>query len=652
MIPSKYVPGQSSAARKSRLEGKPSMLPKPRRPGSTDRFSTEARRPSTAGHRSSSAEPPRATLGGGRLSREASATKLSMNPRSRSQQGDARYGQPATTPLRSSHYFRTTTTPQRTPSEDRANPSWQTSLDRALAFVTVKDQRVLSSAAWQRAEWQRVGEALAARAASAAEGGGGMALIRPLTIARFVEITGALLQAITNDAAKLNTDNYLTKLPHLSKRLLYPGAVSKNWLRTVNTLHAFPHALALIAYLLDLANHIQTPVVDEWLYMKKDDLTCLRHDYLYKCWIRFQDPDHQFEDINEEYLQNLKMLLGNNEEKIAELQQIIKKYEACLEDEAELAARAEAQRRAERRDALAAALRAQVAERLADRSAAAEQRAAALALADALRLLDMEMERANAENQRLLEEVAQQPLSISERTRLLDEVDYALRVHDSKRALAEQIAKMVLSKETELALWQKKTLDSCVEYKQGLIHLSAKFPELSANAIDENELMSAACSEKVCASIAALREGAAALARQKALRTAERATRRRQRAQLMEETQAKIAELKSLVELEQQARESELSKENAEAAAWSAEKLEIGRQVEALRTAQEHHAKVDTELDFWERQNLAWQEKLSAMREYIELQREEAVRVLQAAKEKRYKILMDSIQIWNEKLAQ
>lgn len=51
------------------------MLPKPRARGSTDRLSTEARRPSATGLRSSSAEPSRATYGP-RLSREASATKL------------------------------------------------------------------------------------------------------------------------------------------------------------------------------------------------------------------------------------------------------------------------------------------------------------------------------------------------------------------------------------------------------------------------------------------------------------------------------------------------------------------------------------------------------------------------------------------------
>lgn len=58
--------------------------------------------------------------------------------------------------------------------------------------------------AWQRSECARVGEALAKRESS-------MALIRPLTITRFVDTVGALLTAITKDA-KLNNDNYVTKV--------------------------------------------------------------------------------------------------------------------------------------------------------------------------------------------------------------------------------------------------------------------------------------------------------------------------------------------------------------------------------------------------------------------------------------------------------
>lgn len=71
MLPHRLTAGASVGAMR-----KPSLLPKLRRAGSTDRTSVDARRPSAA--RSSSADPPRATLGA-RLSREASATKLPLN---------------------------------------------------------------------------------------------------------------------------------------------------------------------------------------------------------------------------------------------------------------------------------------------------------------------------------------------------------------------------------------------------------------------------------------------------------------------------------------------------------------------------------------------------------------------------------------------
>ncbi|XP_035452902.2 uncharacterized protein LOC118277966 [Spodoptera frugiperda] len=648
MNPNRYIPGQSSALRKSRLEGKVSLLPKPRRPGSTDRLSTEARRPSTAGHRSSSAEPARGTFGAGRLSREASATKLPLNGRSRSQQAD-RFGQSSMTPLRSSHYAaRPTTTPVRTPSEDRASRNWQTSLDRALAFVTIKDQRPISAVAWQRAECSRVGDALSARGGGAAPA---MALIRPLTIARFVDIASALLSAITRDT-KLNTDNYVTKLPHLSKRLLYPGTVSKSWLKTVNTLHAFPHALALIAYLLDLVNHIEMPISDDTLYVGKDEFACLRRDYLYKCWIRFQEPGHQFADLDEEYLQNLKILLGNDEEKIAELKQIIKKYETCLEDEVEAAARADEARRAERREALLGGLRALKGARRANRADYDAQSTLKTDYVDVIKQLDSEIERATAESQQLKQELESQPLSVEQRTKLLDEVDYALRVQDSKRSLAEQIGKMVLTKETELALWQKKTLDSCVEYKQGLIHLSAQFPDLVSLAIDEKELMSAECAVRVSCGLEALKVLATSLAQRRHHHAREKTALARKRAALLDETRAKIREMKTTVQREQDMLDSETSKEADDVAATAAELRELNARMEELKLQQEEYTRTENELQFWEQQNDAWRSRLTALQEYIEAQRAEAKRVLDAAREKRIKLVVNSIQQWNEKLAQ
>lgn len=49
-----------------------------------------------------------------------------------------------------------------------------------------------------------------------------------------------------------------------------------------------------------------------------------------------------------------------------------------------------------------------------------------------------------AESQQLKHELETQPLTVEQRTKLLDEVDYALRVQDSKRSLAEQIGKVLL----------------------------------------------------------------------------------------------------------------------------------------------------------------------------------------------------------------
>lgn len=481
--------------------------------------------------------------------------------------------------------------------------------------------------------------------AALAAGGGGMALIRPLTIARFVDITGALLASVIGDA-KLNNDNYITKLPHLSKRLLYPGTVSKSWLRTVNTLHAFPHALALIAYLLDLVSHIEMPVSDDWLYLGKDELSCLRRDYLYKCWIRFQDPGHQFEDLNEDYLQNLKTLLGNDEEKIVDLKRTIQKYEACLEDEVELAARADEARRTERRGALAAALRTLRSARAAARGEADAQRALHRQGLDEIKHLEADTERAHLENEELSEELERQSLSVAERARLLDEVDYARRVQDSKRALADQIAKMVLTKENELALWQKRTLDSCVEYKQGLIHLSAQHPDVAELAIDENQLMCASCAEEVARAVERLRERASLLGLRRARAQRDRAALARRTHALSEEIRAKISEAKCSAEREQQALDGETAREAAEAATWSRHLQDLADKMDELRAQQEHYAQADRDLQFWEKQELAWRSKLTELREYTGSRRGECARLLARAGGERARRVAGAVGGW------
>ncbi|XP_034835721.1 kinetochore protein NDC80 homolog [Maniola hyperantus] len=640
MMPTRYAPGHSSAIRKSRLDSKPSLLPV-RRQGSTDRTSTEARRPSTTGARSSSAEPARGTIGVPRLSKDASVTKLSTG-RARSQTGEYRYGS-TTTPLRSSQYSTPTTTPSRTP-EDRLSRNWETCLERALAFVTVKDKRQISNVAWQRAEQTRVSAALGAR------GMAGAPLLRPLTIARFIDIVNDLLASIIGDV-KLSNESYVTKLPHLAKRLLYPSPVSKSWLRTVNTLHAFPQALALIGYLLDLATHCQMPMSDDWLFISRDEVSCLRRDYLNKCWIRFQDPPgNDFRDLNEDYLRGLRALFGDDDDKILQLEQEIKEYDRRLEDTEELAARAEEARRVERRDALLAALRSVRGARRGVAADVAALRTAGRDHAEQLRVLDSEIERASAAIEQLRVELEQQPISVEERTALLDEVDYATRVHDSKRALAKQISKMLASRESELAQWQKSTLDACVEYKQLLICLGAQLPALAHLAVDEKELMDEECAVFMARAVETLREEGARLAAKKAELLRSRSMLGRKRAVLLEETRNKIADMKSCMQREQQALDAENAKESSDAAAWSRDQQQTSARLEQLRANREEHAKVAAELAFWEKQDAAWRAKLGELRAYVSATRARVQQRACAVRESRAARLRDTLALWRDKL--
>ncbi|XP_041983280.1 kinetochore protein NDC80 homolog [Aricia agestis] len=642
MLPSRFSV-QSSNIRKSRLEGKASLLPLPRRPGSTDRLSTEARRPSAAGHRSSSAEPPRGTLGV-RFSREASATKLPINRRSRSQTGEAKYGATAT-PLRNNPHSRPTTTPVRTPSKDRE--SWQSSLERAQACVTIKDQRPISSAAWQRAEITRVSEGMAAR-------GAGAALVRPLTIARFVDIVAVLLAPLSTRDHRLNTDNYVAKLPHLLKRMLYPGAVSKSWLKTVNTLHAFPHALALIAYLLDLVTHVEMPVPEESLYLEKDEVSCLRRDYLYKCWIRFQEPNVTYDDLNTEYLDSLNNLLGNNDDKIAHLQDVVKRLTADLEDEAERAARADEARRVARRDARAVALRG---ERATRRAVAADISAARAGLTEAgaaLAAVTQQAERAAATLTAVCGAVEAQTLTREQRAALTEQLEYAQQVLGSKRQLMDTVSGAVGEREAALAGWRRAALDACVSYKRQLIHLAARAPNLATLAvdIDEKAVIESDCTEVVNRAVEALRAEAARLSERRAAVARQRTADTRQRAAKLQAARARVAELRQTVERETAASEAECAREAAAAAAWADEELRLLQRLERLRDDTAQHERPVADLRHWETQEQLWKSKLGELKEYVEAQRADAKLLMAEAIEKRVKLYIDHVRVCSERLDQ
>lgn len=74
---------------------------------------------------------------------------------------------------------------------------------------------------------------------------------------------------------------------------------------------------------------------------------------------------------------------------------------------------------------------------------------------------------------------------------------------------------------------------------------------------------------------------------------------------LQEETRSKISELKSAVQREQDTLDSEVAREAAEAGAAAAALRELGARLQALQLQQDSHARLDTELRFWEEQDEA-----------------------------------------------
>ncbi|XP_050679529.1 golgin subfamily A member 4-like [Leptidea sinapis] len=629
MLPNRYVSGQSSSSRKSRYDGKPSMLPKP----------SDGRRPSNTGRSSSSQDPNRGTFGG-RLSRDTSGSKTSLNRRSRSHTAEGRYTVAApiymSTPRNTS---RITTTPVRTPGQEVRN--WTLCLERAQACVTIKDQRPISNLAWQRSECARVSEALTAR-------GGSGTIIRPLTIARFVEIVSSLLNTFQLDGNKLNNDTYVAKLPHLLKRILYPGVVSASWLRTVNTLHAFPQALALIAYLIDLVAYVESPVCEDSLYTKKDDVSLLRRDYLYKCWLRFQDSDCQFDDLYQEYQQNVKNLFGDVDGSYSKLQTVIIGLEAQVEDGQ--AIQADEQRTAKKCDALVAQLRGV---RTTRRQLATEREQLAdlqQRLADGLQALAADHERARAELSELTERVERQSMSVTQRNEMLDEVSFAVRVYDTNQALWQQVSKMVQDKDNEIAQLQKRALDSCMQYNQALIYVASKYQHLADLVVDEKQLRSGECVGPVGAALERLAAERARLAERGDSALRARNAQRRSRAKMLEEHRAKLAELKLSIDREQQAVDNELTKETAENEEWRLEEAELRQNIQELESKQELYRNADEELSFWKKQKNKSESMAREMGEYVAEQRAEAQAGVAAARGERERRVRAALGAWSDQL--
>ncbi|XP_045517065.1 cingulin [Pieris brassicae] len=638
--------GPPSAVRKSRLDGKMSLLPKLRRPGSVDRPSIDAKRPSAVNYRSSSAEPPRATIGG-RLSREASATKIPLNGRSRSQTSGGEVKYEKTTPLRSSQYSRNFNTPNRTPSKERGKIDLQAALDRVLAFYTVKDQRQISNIAWQRSECSRMNEVLTSQ-----ELGG---LNRPLTIARFVEIVNGLITHLLKDP-KLNNDTYVTKMPHLVKRLLYPGIVSKSWLRTVNTLHAFPHALALISYLTDILCDLRRPVTDEWLYKHLDEVSCLRREFFKEGWRMFNsDRTSQQGEVSDRinsYVDQFKELVGFDEQKVLELQEINKKYKTHLEE-----SEAEVSGQREKEEALScrlAHIRSEMKAVKNDRRNLADtmtsERTRTNDLSDSKKQLAAEIERLTPQQAQLQSELAAQTMSVQQRDVLLERLGFNRRVIDTKRALAEDISRKLIKKENELALWQKRALECCAQYKQGLIHLTPVCPHLASLAVDESEVMSEQCVQKMVKAVEELQREQTAQTDRRSQRARSKTQLHRRNAQMAEETRSKIYEVKVSIDREQQLLEEEMTSDAASAAAWSREEAELQQRTEEMKAELMRYQEVEDQLKQMQEQHHLLKERVAYLKSVADAARTHADKVFERSRIRHERLMRDAIDKVRERI--
>ncbi|CAG9770817.1 unnamed protein product [Ceutorhynchus assimilis] len=83
--------------------------------------------------------------------------------------------------------------------------------------------------------------------------------LRPPTIAIFVELITKLLKQIV-EIGPVNTTNYGDIVITNLKLLRYPGQITNSVVKTINTLHAWPHFIAIISFLLEKADLVNVGI--------------------------------------------------------------------------------------------------------------------------------------------------------------------------------------------------------------------------------------------------------------------------------------------------------------------------------------------------------------------------------------------------------
>ncbi|XP_011163551.1 kinetochore protein ndc80 [Solenopsis invicta] len=74
--------------------------------------------------------------------------------------------------------------------------------------------------------------------------------LKPITLKMFVDVSNILLKYL-DIKQDFTMTNYIDELPKCTKKLHYPGTVTKAWLKTANAMHSWPNVLGWIGWLVE-----------------------------------------------------------------------------------------------------------------------------------------------------------------------------------------------------------------------------------------------------------------------------------------------------------------------------------------------------------------------------------------------------------------
>ncbi|KAI4498152.1 hypothetical protein M0802_006638 [Mischocyttarus mexicanus] len=132
-------------------------------------------------------------------------------------------------------------TGRRTPSKDRAS--------NIGTKGTRKDTRILLDKNYQSQMLYKIDTYINDIQCSSMLNANGS--LKPITLKMFVEVSDLLVKLI-DPKQTLTLSDYIEQLPKIAKKLHYPGMISKSFLKTANTPHAWPYVLGWLCWLVEV----------------------------------------------------------------------------------------------------------------------------------------------------------------------------------------------------------------------------------------------------------------------------------------------------------------------------------------------------------------------------------------------------------------